>query len=157
MREGEKLHGYIVGGFGCAVDDRIYCCYCKDNVQPEFVTGEQIYPHRPDLFDLPFWQCVGCGNHVGCHHKTSNPTRPLGNIPTKELRNARQHIHRILDPLWKSKRFTRNDLYKMISDRMGFGYHTALLRDLDEARKVYRFVASLYKQPTTTAPTGEGE
>ena len=143
MHDGGKLYGYVVGAFGCAVDDRIYCCHCKDKVQPEFVTGEQIYPHRGDLKDLPFWRCVGCGNYVGCHHKTGNPTKPLGNIPTPELRAARKHIHALLDPLWKAGKYKRTHIYTMISDHMGFGYHTAQIRTIEEARKVYKFVKRL--------------
>jgi hypothetical protein len=105
--------------------------------------GAEIYPHRPDLATLPFWRCDRCGNYVGCHHKTKNPTEPLGNIPTPELRKARNHIHAVLDPLWKSKRFKRKELYAILSDHMGFQYHTAHLRSLEEARKVYRFVKGL--------------
>jgi hypothetical protein len=121
----------------------IRCCGCGEKVEARLTSGMEIYPHRPDLANLPFWKCDGCGNYVGCHHKTKNPTQPLGNIPTPELRNARQHIHRILDPLWKSGRFKRNDIYAKLSDHMGFEYHTAQLRSLEEARKVYAFVKAL--------------
>ncbi len=121
----------------------IRCCGCGDKVMARLTSGAEIYPHRDDLATLPFWKCDVCGNYVGCHHKTGNPTEPLGNIPTPELRKARGHIHAILDPLWKTKRFKRNEIYQMISDHMGFGYHTAKLRTIDEARKVYRFVKGL--------------
>jgi hypothetical protein len=106
-------------------------------------SGAEIYPHRSDLADLPFWKCDTCGNYVGCHHKTGKPTEPLGNIPTPELRKARNHIHAILDPLWQSKKYRRKELYGLISDHMGFGYHTAKLRTIEEARKVYKFLKGL--------------
>ncbi len=122
----------------------IRCAGCGgEKVEARLTSGVEIYPHRSDLHSLPFWKCDACGNYVGCHHKTSDRTKPLGNIPTPELRNARKHIHAILDPLWKSKRFTRNDLYQKISDHMGFDYHTAQLRSIEEARKVYSFVRSI--------------
>lgn len=121
----------------------IFCCGCADKVEARLTNGAEIYPHRPDLHQQPFWKCDACGNYVGCHHKTSNPTNPLGNIPTPELRKARNHIHRILDPLWKTGRFRRNDLYARISEHMGFQYHTAQLRTLDEARKAYAFIRGL--------------
>lgn len=122
----------------------IRCCGCRaEKVEARLTNGAEIYPHRPDLAALPFWKCDACGNYVGCHHKTGKPTEPLGNIPTAELREARKHIHAILDPLWKSKRFRRTELYAKISDHMGFGYHTAKLRTIDEARKVYCFVKEL--------------
>ena len=121
----------------------IYCCECEKKVEARLTNGAEIYPHRDDLHSLPFWKCDTCKNYVGCHHKTGNPTNPLGNIPSPEMRKARSHIHAILDPLWKTKRYNRKALYEMISDHMGFGYHTAKLRTLDEARKAYRFIKEL--------------
>lgn len=121
----------------------IMCCGCGDKVIARLTSGKEIYPHRKDLHNLPFWKCDVCGNYVGCHHKTKNPTEPLGNIPTPDLRNARNHIHAILDPLWKTKKYKRSELYQKISDYMGFGYHTAQIRSIDEARKVYRFLKEL--------------
>ncbi len=121
----------------------IYCCGCERKIDARLTDGAEIYPHRPDLSQLPFWKCDTCGNHVGCHHKTKNRTEPLGNIPTKELRRARQHIHRILDPLWKERRIKRGKLYQMLSDELGWGYHTALIRTVEEARDVYRAVQKI--------------
>lgn len=121
----------------------IYCCQCRGSVEARLTDGREVYPRRPDLSPLPFWRCDRCGNYVGCHHKTADPTNPLGNIPTPEIRNARQHIHRILDPLWKSGRFKRKDLYARVSAHMGFQYHTAQLRTLEEARKAYLFIKQL--------------
>jgi len=101
--------------------------------------GCEIYPHRQDLESLPFWKCDGCKNHVGCHHKTSSPTRPLGVIATKEIKGARRHIHTLIDPIWKSKRMTRGKLYREIARRLGVAeYHTGELKSMDEARRVYK-------------------
>lgn len=131
----------------------IFCCGCKTKVQARLTSGVEIYPHRPDLSDLPFWRCDGCKNYVGCHHKTNDRTNPLGNIPTKELRNARQHIHKVLDPLWKTGRMSRKHLYKKVSDAVrgkatfpkepNWKYHTAKIRTVEEAREVYKFVVTL--------------
>ena len=121
----------------------IFCCQCQAKVEARLTDGAEIYPHREDLRFLPFWRCDACKNYVGCHHKTGNPTNPLGHIPNKEIRNARQHIHKILDPLWKGGRYNRRQLYDIISDRMGFDYHTAKIRNIEEARKVYRIVQEL--------------
>lgn len=122
----------------------IFCCGCNKDVGARLTSGEEIYPHRKDLYSLPFWKCDTCNNFVGCHHKTKNRTQPLGCIPTKELKNARQHIHRILDPLWKNGKFKRNQLYSMIADHIGRKkYHTADIRTLEEARTVYKFVRGL--------------
>ncbi len=116
----------------------IYCCGCSNKVDARLTTGAEIYPRRPDLAALPFWVCDACGNYVGCHHKTANPTQPLGCIPTPELSAARQHIHRLIDPAWKSGKISRKALYEKIGTAVGRRYHTAQIRSVEEARQVYR-------------------
>ena len=74
----------------------LYCCGCERDVTGRLTNGGEIYPHRSDLADLPFWKCDTCKNSVGCHHKTTSPTKPLGCIPTKEIKAARHHIHKFL-------------------------------------------------------------
>ena len=64
----------------------IFCCGCQSDVQARLTDGAEIYAHRRDLASLPFWKCDACGNFVGCHHKTKHRTRPLGCIPTKEIK-----------------------------------------------------------------------
>lgn len=140
-----KGAGVTASSVGIYYEDGLFCCYCKCVVQPELVTGADVYPHRPDLSDLPFWRCLGCGEFVGCHHKTKDRTRPLGCIPTKEIKNARRHIHKILDPLWKSGNLSRKEVYQKISDALGKKYHTAEIRSIEEARDVYRIVKGLAK------------
>jgi hypothetical protein len=117
---------------------RIWCCGCDAEVEARLTDGAEIYPHRPDLADLPRWKCDACGNHVGTHHKTNDPTRPLGNIPSPEISNARKHIHALIDPAWKTGRVKRGTLYRMLSAELGYEYHTAEIKSVDEARRVYR-------------------
>lgn len=125
---------------------KLFCCACAEYVKARLTDGGEIYPHRSDLADLPFWKCDECKNHVGCHHKTPDRTRPLGNIPSPELRSARGHIHALIDPLWKNKKIKRGDLYQRMSEKIGWNYHTATLRTLDEARKAYRAGLELRKE-----------
>jgi hypothetical protein len=119
---------------------KLYCCECKTVVAARLTDGEEIYPHRPDLYVLPFWVCDACNNYVGCHYKTKNRTQPLGCIPTPELKSARKHIHRLLDPIWKSGKIGRSALYRKLSDELGWNYHTGNIRSVEEARKVYRLI-----------------
>ena len=118
----------------------IYCCECKKEVDARLTDGAEIYPHRPDLHTLPFWKCDSCKNYVGCHHKTKNRTKPLGCIPNQQIKNARKKIHKILDPLWRSGRVDRKALYNAISEHIGWTYHTAKIRSIADARKIYRFI-----------------
>ena len=104
------------------MNKEIYCCGCQGKVSARLTSGKEIYSHRQDLSDLPFWKCDSCNNFVGCHHKTKERTKPLGCIPSPEIKNARKHIHALLDPLWKmsgNKRKARTALYDMIGEKMG--------------------------------------
>lgn len=120
----------------------IYCVKCRKNRNCELVTGKEIYPHRPDLYELCFYKCPKCGNYVGCHKGTN---RPLGVIPTPELRQARMKVHAKLDPLWKNGIIERNKLYKMLSDELGYKYHTAETRSIEQCLQVYDLICKIEK------------
>lgn len=126
----------------------LFCCGCEKHVRPRLTSGAEIYPHRKDLSDLPFWKCDGCGNFVGCHHKTKDRTRPLSCIPTPEIKRARQEIHKLIDPMWKSGRIGRRELYGMIAKALGLEeYHTAEIRSIEQAREVYRAAKKISVSP----------
>lgn len=122
---------------------KIYCTGCMKDVEARLTDGEERYPHRPDLYGLPFWKCDACGNYVGCHWKTKTPTKPLGCIATPEILDARKKIHSLLDPLWESGKINRGKAYAHISNKLGYQYHTGEIRSLDEARTIYRIVKKL--------------
>lgn len=123
----------------------LYCCGCSNNSQAQLVSGKEIYPHRPDLYSLPFWQCLKCKNYVGCHHKTRNKTKPLGCIATPEIKKARQHIHKLIDPLWQPDNYNKRDfIYSIIAKELGRRkYHTANIRSIEEAREVWKIAKRL--------------
>lgn len=121
----------------------IFCCACDGDVEAVLTNGAEIYPHRDDLARLPFWRCEGCGNYVGCHHKSNTPTKPLGIIPTREIKRARNHIHKILDPIWQKGLMPRGKVYGILSSRLGRPYHTAEIRSVDEAREIYKIVREI--------------
>lgn len=122
----------------------IFCCGCGYEIPARLTSGKEVYPHLPHLHRLHFWKCHACGNSVGCH-KGSKKHAPLGCIPTPEIKRARRHIHRLLDPLWKSGKVKRRVIYEHLSEKLGYRYHTADLRDIDEARRVYRLVREMAK------------
>ena len=124
---------------------RLYCIECGKSVNARLTNGAEIYPYKPSISGLPFWKCDRCGNYVGCHHKTVNRTRPLGNIPNPAMREARRYIHDILDPIWKLGAMSRSGVYDAISSAVGFKYHTAELRTIEDARRVYYLILKLRK------------
>lgn len=109
-------------------------------------SGREVYPHLPHLYKKSFWRCSGCRHHVGCHKGT---TKPLGCIPTPQIKEARRHIHELIDPLWKYGEIKRGKLYRMISNKLGYEYHTAEIRSIDEARKVYIIAREIKKKLQT--------
>lgn len=122
----------------------IYCCGCQEQVVARLTSGEEIYPHRSDLHNLPFWKCDACNNYVGCHWKTANRTNPLGNIPTKDLRYARMRIHEILDPIWKKGIMNRRKLYTTMAKELGISaFHIAEIKTVEEAERAYSVVRKL--------------
>ena len=124
----------------------IYCCACAKDVDARLTNGGEIYPHRHDLKSLPFWKCDTCKNFVGCHHKTKNRTAPLGCIPTAEIKDARKHIHALIDPIYQSGLMTRKKLYELLSDAVGWKYHTAKIRTIEEARTAYKAALKIAKE-----------
>lgn len=122
----------------------IWCCGCNYDVSARLTDGREIYGHRPDLYGLPFWRCDTCRNYVGCHHKTVDRTRPLGCIPTRALKDARTKLHAAIDPIWKSKKMGRREIYVEIAKRLGIKeYHTANIRDVATAKAVLVYVSDI--------------
>ena len=130
---------------------KIYCCQCEKDVAANRVKGKYIYPHRIDLMSIDVWQCPTCSNYVGCHSKSKTPFKPLGVIPSKGLRIARTHIHRLLDPLWINKIITRDALYKLLAKSLGISeFHTAEIRTLEDARIVYKILKKIKSELYST-------
>lgn len=125
---------------------KLYCCKCEKDIDARLTDGEEIYPHRKDLYCLPFWICDKCKSYVGCHYKTADRTRPLGVIGSKEIMEIRKKIHSIIDPIWKSKKQLRKTVYKKISDALGYEFHSAEIRSIGEANNVCSVIAKLWSE-----------
>jgi len=88
------------------------CPHC--NQLAKLVTGEVIYPHRPDLHDRHFYMCKECDAYVGCHRGTKYP---LGQLANKKLRSLRMEAHEAFDEIWKG-RMSRSEGYKWLAFHM---------------------------------------
>lgn len=125
---------------------QIFCVGCSEEVTARLTDGEEIYPHRNDLYDKPLWKCDTCGNYVGCHDKTDDRTRPLGVIPTARLRTIRSHIHATIDPIWRNNWMSRREVYRKMSAKIGKPFHSAEIRSDEEAFAAHRAAEELYKE-----------
>jgi hypothetical protein len=79
-------------------DTHLVCAECGGS-DIACVSGDVIYPHRPDLYAKWFWRCV-CGAYVGCHRDTQEP---MGTPAGPATRSARGEAHAAFDALWKRK------------------------------------------------------
>ena len=115
----------------------IYCVKCNKEVEALLMTGGKIYPHRPDLHYMSFYECPICGNYVGTHRDG----RPLGTIPTAELRVWRHKVHKTIDAYWlpSRDRSMRKKLYQAISHHIWREYHTGELNSIEECQQVITF------------------
>lgn len=120
----------------------IFCTACQSIIKARLTTGAEVYLHRKDLHNLNFWICNDCKNFVGCH-KSGNGKKPLGNIATPKIKKMRQQIHARLDPIWQSGRYKRAEVYKILSNKIGKEYHTALIASEEEAEMVLKYIQEL--------------
>ena len=106
----------------------VVCPYC--GVAADLVTGEAIYPHRPDLAEKQFWLCRPCQAWVGCHPGT---TRSLGRLANSELRRLKSAAHAAFDPLWKDGGMKRGDAYGWLAGQLGIPRPDCHIGEFDEA------------------------
>lgn len=119
---------------------KVTCQYCGEEAQ--LVGGDKIYPHRPDLASLKFWECEPCEAFVGTHKPGSwryvkgrkimhEGTEPLGRLAKADLRMAKRTAHLVFDPLWQSGLMTRVQAYAWLAARMGMPIDDMHIGNLD--------------------------
>lgn len=109
-----------------------YCCFTA-----KLVSGDEIYPHRKDLYEKKFWLCKTCNAYVGTH-SNSKDHAPLGNLANKELRQIRLKAHSLFDPIWKNKHESRKNAYTWLAREMRMDRnkcHIAMM-SVDQCKKV---------------------
>lgn len=119
---------------------RVECPYCGSVCCR--VSGDVIYPHRPDLRKKLFYQCEPCDAYVGTHQKSGEP---LGLPANRELRHARMRAHAAFDPVWRSGRMRRDLAYLWLSDQLSVkpkDTHIGMF-NVEQCQRVIDAVASL--------------
>lgn len=66
------------------------------------------------------WLCKPCDAYVGCHQNTK---QPLGIMANKETRAWRIKVHAVIDPLWKSGKMKRKEVYAILNKMAGKYFH----------------------------------
>ena len=124
------------------------CIEC--GMPSRLVYGDDVYPHRKDLYHKAFYVCDPCEAYVGCH---PNSEDAMGYPAGKETRNARSYVHRIFDPMWKTatdhypadankkrvRRLARTRCYEFLAHEMGMTKdecHVGMF-DVDQCRQAY--------------------
>lgn len=92
----------------------LLCPYCGGFSKK--VTGEVVYPHRKDLWELKFYLCSPCDAYVGTHKSTD---KPLGRLADMRLRTAKKAAHAAFDPMWRNGPMTRTEAYKWLAEKLG--------------------------------------
>lgn len=129
-----------------ATSRQIWCTGCGEEVAARLTDGKERYPHRPDLYHIPFWKCDTCGAWVGCHWKTTKPTTPLGYLATPEILDARIRIHSLIDPLWQPDKKKRGHIYARMTKKLGYKYHTGEIKSMEQARIVWQAAAEVHNE-----------
>lgn len=92
---------------------KIKCHYCQGDAK--FVGGQDIYPHRPDLWGKKFYLCKPCDAYVGCH---PNSVNPLGILANAKLRAMKSSAHAAFDPMWRNGDMTRSAAYSWLASTL---------------------------------------
>lgn len=119
------------------------CQYCSSEAQK--VTGEEIYPHRKDLYHLSFFYCDN--SHDPAYVGTHKDGKPLGTLADAETRKARSLAHQTFDKVWKDKLLSRSDAYMVLSKHMNLPpekTHIGMF-DVAQANEVVKISEDLYK------------
>ena len=93
------------------------CPYCGG--EAEWVENKAVYGRNYGKSYM-MWLCRPCGAYVGCHNNTREP---LGTLADSETRKARSRAHAVVDPLWKSKKYSRGTVYRRLSMAIGEQVH----------------------------------
>lgn len=88
--------------------------------------------------------CIIQGKIIPLHY-CGAPRLNIGNISTPEIRTSRRHIHAVLDDIWQNRWIPRGELYARISKVLGYEYHTANIKTIEEAQTIHRLLLDIRK------------
>lgn len=89
---------------------KVVCPYC--NWKAHFLSSKEFYGKD---YGNNIYVCYACNAYVGTHGRGR---RPLGRLAKPVTRALRRYVHSLFDPLWKSKRMSRNEAYIWLQEVM---------------------------------------
>ena len=118
------------------------CPYCGNESIKS--TGDIVYPHREDLKDKVFYECLPCEARVGCHNGTD---KPLGSLANLELRRVRSAAHGFFDPLWKKGFMTRDNAYVALAFELNIPFKFAHIGqfNIEQSKKTIIWAKKILK------------
>lgn len=105
------------------------CPYC--NKEAIWCENKEIYGKNYGKSYMCYY-CKPCNAYVGCHE---NSKKPLGTMANKELRDWRIKAHFHIDPLWKSKKLARGQVYARLNKIFGREIHIGE-SDIETCQKI---------------------
>ena len=105
------------------------CPYCQK--EAPWVENKAIYGRNYGKSFMCYY-CKPCDAYVGCHQ---NSKTPLGTMANKELRAWRIRAHDHIDPLWKTGRMKRKEVYAFLKEKLGVQVHVAE-SDLEMCKRI---------------------
>ena len=87
------------------------CPYCNHDVV--LTSNKELYGR--EYGNGKCYLCRNCKASVGTH---PGGKKPLGILATKEMKVLKKCCHDLFDPIWKSKKIGRGELYQKLADKL---------------------------------------
>ena len=108
---------------------KVYCPYCGKRVK--WCENKEKYGRNYGRSYMCYY-CKACDAYVGCHNNTRVP---LGTMANAELRKWRMLAHDYIDPLWKTGKLARAQVYARLKYRFGKQIHIGE-SDIETCKKI---------------------
>jgi len=107
------------------------CPFC--NKEAIWTENKAIYGRNYGKSYMCYY-CKECDAYVGCHENT---TKPLGTMANAELREWRKKAHAHIDPLWKTGKMIRSQVYLKLKEALGKDIHIGE-SDIETCKNILR-------------------
>lgn len=107
------------------------CNYCGK--EAKWVENKNIYGKNFGKSYMIWW-CRDCRAYVGCHNNTKKPKGKF--LAKRGLRGARVRAHKVIDELWKSRKYRRRDVYEGLGKAFGYKVHIGNTKTMKECKDI---------------------